>query len=261
MKDSEDHSLFVWAALSNEHAPVPPDLAPGRESAHSRHFAFATSPEDFVNMENIAPFVSQEGDPPYNTTNRGLQISLLVGPVRTKYYQRLPMAIGQSDASTSDVDPNSNPLPAANPSRSRSRSRSAGTQRNQSRARQPGPRRASADEDLIQVGVLRCHIEHDFFHVVAIPLKPLGGNHYERQTDIPPGLVPEWRAQKFPRKTIYIKMDDEGVDRSLSFDRRHGLLVRRWHQRYHLREVYPQEYWREKDSIIQPIGMRQSKRP
>jgi hypothetical protein len=262
MKDSDDHSLLVWATSSNEYAP--PDLVPGRESAHSRHFAFATSPEDFVNMGNIVPFVSQEGDLPYNTTNRGLQISLPVGPMRTKYYQKLPMAMDQSEASTSDMDPNSNHLFAANTGGSRSRSRSAGTRRNQSRSTPPDPRfvrRASADEDLIQVGVLRCHVEHDFFHVVAIPLKPLGGNNYERQTDIPPGLVQEWRTRQFTRKTIYIKMDDEGVDRSLSFDRRHGLLVRTWPQLYHLRQVYPPEYWREKDSIIQPLGMRQSERP
>ncbi len=260
MKDSDDHSLLVWAASNNDHAQ--PDLYPG--SAHSRHFAFATSPEDFINIGNIVPFVSQEGDPPYNTTNRGLQISLPVGAMRTKYYQNLPMATGLSEATTSDFEPSNNSLLVANSSGSRLRSKSASTQSNQLQLTIPGQRlvrKASAGEDMIQVGVLRCHVEHDFFHVAAIPLKPLGGDNYERQTDIPPGLVPEWRTHQFTTKTIYIKNDDEGVDRSLSFDRRHGLLVRTWPQPYHLQEVYPPEYWREKDSIIQPFDVRRFEHP
>ena len=254
MKDSDDHSLLVWAASNNDHAQ--PNLYPG--SGHSRHFAFATSPEDFINMGNIVSFVSQEGDPPYNTTNRGLQISLPVGPMRTKYYQNLPMATAISEATTSDFEPSNNGLLVANSSGSRLRSKSASPQSNPLQLTIPGQRlvrKASADEDLIQVGVLRCHVEHNFFHVVAIPLKPLGGDNYERQTDIPPGLVPEWRTRQFSRKTIYIKNDDKGVDRSLSF------LVCTWPQPYHLQAVYPPEYWREKDSIIQPFDVRRFEHP
>ena len=169
-----------------------------------------------------------------------------------------------SEASSSDFYPNNNNLLVANSSRSHLRSKSASTQSNQLQLTTPDRRlvrKASADEDWIQVGILRCQVEHDLFHVVAIPLKPLGGDNYERQTGSPPGLVPEWRTRQFTRKTIYIKKDDQGVDRSLSFDRRHGLLVHTWPQPYHLREVYPPEYWREKDSIIQPFCMRRFDQP
>ena len=48
MKYSDDHSLLVWAASNNNHAPF--NLYPGRGSAHSRHSAFAVSPENFINM-------------------------------------------------------------------------------------------------------------------------------------------------------------------------------------------------------------------
>ena len=44
MKDSDDHSLFVWAASNNTEET--PELFQSRELGHSRHFAFATSPKD-----------------------------------------------------------------------------------------------------------------------------------------------------------------------------------------------------------------------
>lgn len=282
MKDSDDHSLLVWVssdiderppdlsrgwelAHSRHFPPVgdrPRELSKSRRLAHSRHFAFATSPEDFIGMGNIVPFASQEGDPPYGPTNRGLQISLLVGRIRPKYFQKLPGAAAVTEATTSDLDPSTDHLLSAGPSSSRFRNRSTAAADNRLELVSTSRRLvriASAEKDAIPVGVLRCHVEHDFFNVVVIPLKPLGGDSYERDTDMPPGIVPQWRTRQFVGKTIYIKLDDEGVDQTVSYDRRHGLLIHSWPRPYQLREIYPPHFWREKDGIIQlPLGVRRS---
>ena len=229
----------------------------GREWVHSRNFAFATSPEDFRDMRDIVPYVSQEGDPPYAATNRGLEISLPVGRVRRVDFRKLPrVALASTAVTTSDQDPSTNQHLTASSSGSRLRSRSAVAERNESQLVPTGQRHIrspSADEDRsnkIQVGLLRCHVEHDLFDVVAIPLKPLGGDSYERQTDMPPGTVPQELINEFSIKKIYIKKDDEGVDQHARYDRRHGFLIKSWPLQYDLVGVYPPELWIKKERVI-----------
>lgn len=288
MKDSDDHSLLVWAVpperLQNQgrvhrsresrrfaFATSPErfqnqELAHrGREWVRSRHFAFATSPEEFRGMNIVVPYASQEGDPPYAATNRGLEISLPVGKVRREKFRELrKVAIASTTVTASDRDPSTNQHLTVNSGGSRLRSRSATAERNESQFISTGQRHtrsASADEDRpeqVQVGLLRCHVEHDLNNVVAIPLKPLGGDSYERETDVPPGTVSQELINEFRIKKIYIKKADEGIDQHARYDRKHGFLIKSRPRPYNQVGVYPPKSWKEKeDMILRPPDERE----
>lgn len=62
MKQSDDQSIFAWANMS--------------PSAETYHGLLAKSPLDFAHSHSVMPYQDWEPRPPYQLTNRGLQIDL-----------------------------------------------------------------------------------------------------------------------------------------------------------------------------------------
>jgi len=266
MKHFDDHSLLVWFTANSEDRSSEPVKSQklvhqDRTQAHSRNFAFATSPKDFKGMSAIVPYQTQEGDPPYTTTHRGLEISLPVGSVRRRDFEKLPEAAEAFTAAIpSNQDPPTNQRLTASSGGSRLRSRSAIAKRSEPHL---GPtdqkqiRSTSADKDQIQVGILRCHVERDHARVVAIPLELLGKDSYERHPKIPPGLIPVGKTSEFNMRKIYIKKAEEGVDQDATYQRRDGFNIKSWPESYRLVGVYPPELWRPFEGmIVTPPGKR-----
>lgn len=203
-------------------------------------------------MKNILPFVSPEGGAPYDLTNRGLQISLLVGKVRPKHFQKLPRGPNRIDSVECDRNFTEKQCPLA-PENNDGAVRIEATGGNNTQLAHLDERITHGsleEEDTIQIGVLNCHIAHDFFNVVSIPLRHLGGDSYEREVDIPPGIMPESSTQQFSRKTIYIRTRDVSFCQNVNYFRGHGLLIHSWPYPYHLDKVWPPEFWREKDRTL-----------
>jgi len=106
------------------------------------------------------------------------------------------------------------------------------------------------DHDIVW-GILRCHVVHDFQHLVIVPLVPLSADLYLRDVStsvslIPFGYVP---PSAFPRE-IYIRNVRTSAVQSI-FRRRWGFLVRKPSEGIEIRRCFPTEAWNEKDNILQ----------
>jgi hypothetical protein len=108
--------------------------------------------------------------------------------------------------------------------------------------------------------VLRCHVAHDFSHVVVIPLSHITANLYIRDTItniglLPVALLPDTR----PIDEVYIK-NGRITSISQSAHRRFGFLIRSVPRGLSIAHAFPEQAWRSKDRILQGGGSDQDRR-
>lgn len=103
----------------------------------------------------------------------------------------------------------------------------------------------------LHAAVLRCHVAHDFNHVVIIPLSHLTANLYIRDTTTNIGLLPTRSLPQFsPIEEVYIR-NSQNPSISNSVRRRFGFLVRNLPAGFRIANANPREYWNAKDRILQ----------
>jgi hypothetical protein len=103
----------------------------------------------------------------------------------------------------------------------------------------------------VQAAVLRCHIAHDFNHVVVIPLHHLTANLYIRDSTTNVGLLPtRLLRQSNPTNEVYIR-NTTIHSISNSVRRRYGFLIRNLPHGFTIPKVLPEDAWNPKDRILQ----------
>jgi hypothetical protein len=103
----------------------------------------------------------------------------------------------------------------------------------------------------LHAAVLRCHVAHDFNHVVVIPLGHLTANLYFRDTITNVGLLPVRLLSQFqPINEVYIR-NSRITSLSNSVRRRFGFLVRTLPRGLQIAHAFPEESWSLKDRILQ----------
>lgn len=112
----------------------------------------------------------------------------------------------------------------------------------------------------LHAAVLRCHVAHDFNHVVVIPLSHLTANLYIRDTTTNVGLLPVWCLKRFsPTGEVYIR-NNRITSISNSVRRRFGFLIRVIPPGFRIVRAFPTESWNRKDRIMQGEGNAQGLR-
>lgn len=103
--------------------------------------------------------------------------------------------------------------------------------------------------------ILRCHVAHDFHHVVIIPLRHLSADIYLRDTSTNVALLPtETQFDAMTTEEVYIR-NSRIPSIASSVRRRFGFLIRNLPDGFSVASATPRESWDPKDQILQ--GYRQ----
>jgi hypothetical protein len=106
------------------------------------------------------------------------------------------------------------------------------------------------DHDIVW-GILRCHVAHDFEHLVVVPLRHLSADVYLRDISTRVSLIPfrSMPVSAFSRE-IYIRNTRTSTIQN-SVQRLWGFLIRKLPEGLEIGQWFPKEAWNEKDSILQ----------
>ncbi|CAO2648147.1 Nn.00g090690.m01.CDS01 [Neocucurbitaria sp. VM-36] len=178
----------------------------------------ASDPKDFSEARHLVPFASDDRLVPYAMTHRGLRIWL----------QLLKMQMCE-EKGREELRSVIRPLRS--------------------------PVMIWSSQDLVWA-ILRCHVAHDFHHLVIIPLRYLAADIYLRDTSTNVALMPSDSVVNFTLpEEIYIR-NSRIPSISNSIRRRFGFLVRHLPKGFSIASAIPKESWDAKDRILQ--GNRES---
>lgn len=175
----------------------------------------ASDPKDFIEAKHLVPYASDDPVIPYVMTHRGLRTTLPIISFKSM----------NDDGARVRVRDLFRPLRS--------------------------PVLLWSGYDLLWA-IIRCHIDHDFYHSIAIPLRHLTANVFIRVPDtnvvrIPSAKLPPWISTR----EIYIQNNFiPAVTNSVR--RRFGFLIRSpLPQGFRVTSVSPAGYWDARDGIVQ----------
>lgn len=184
----------------------------------------ASDPKDFTEAKHLLPYTSDDPISPYSMTHRGLRICLRI-------FRLNEISADSEDDLRESLRPLRSPVMIW-----------------------------SGDNDLVWA-ILKCYIDHDYHHDVAIPLRHVTADIYVRDTSTSVALVPTaYSSSCTLEKEIYIR-NSRVLSVSNSVQRRFGFLFRRLPKDIQISPTsYPNEAWNSRDRILQSDKSSQGQR-